>query len=320
MGEPAEALEFAFDGPLDLRQTLAPLAAGRFDPTQRFGASDVVRASRTPEGPATLWLRRTGERRLAARAWGPGAAWMLAGARDLVGLDARAVPLPEGPPALRQLARRCEGMRLPRTQRVLEALVVVVLQQLVSWREANRAFANLVRTLSEPAPGPAPGLMLPVAAERLRDLAPALWPPLGILAKQGRTLREIGLRASRIEAVDGLPAAESEHHLCAIRGIGPWSANSVMLRALDQADAVPVGDLHLPTAVATLLGDDDSRTDAPADDAQMLRLLEPYRPYRGLVIRWIHAAAKTPERRHPRRPLRPLPPGARSALRRYGPR
>jgi hypothetical protein len=43
---PAEAI--------DLGLTLGPLARGRGDPTMRVSRSDVVRASRTPDGPVAV--------------------------------------------------------------------------------------------------------------------------------------------------------------------------------------------------------------------------------------------------------------------------
>ncbi|MDP9389070.1 MAG: DNA-3-methyladenine glycosylase 2 family protein, partial [Actinomycetota bacterium] len=62
--------------PVDLRLTLAHLRHGAGDPTMRLGAHDVWRATRTPEGPATVHLHAHGEE-VRARAWGPGAAWAL---------------------------------------------------------------------------------------------------------------------------------------------------------------------------------------------------------------------------------------------------
>ena len=46
----------ALPGPLDLQRTLGPLWRGRGDPTMRVGADGVWRATRTPEGTATVHL------------------------------------------------------------------------------------------------------------------------------------------------------------------------------------------------------------------------------------------------------------------------
>jgi 3-methyladenine DNA glycosylase/8-oxoguanine DNA glycosylase len=307
--------ELVFEGPLDLVGTLGPLAVGASDPTLRLTRREVVRASRTPEGPASLQVVRVAEGRLQARAWGAGGGWCLDRIRDLLGLDEEGVELAQASPALRQLARRARGVRMARTHRVVEALVPIVLQQLVSGAEAMRAFRNLVRTFSEPAPGPFEGLMLPLGPEQLRALPPAGFPPLGVLPRQGRTLCELGWRARRLEQADAMKPAAAERRLLAVAGIGVWSANSVLLRALGHADAVPLGDYNLPRLVAFNLAGEEQ-----ADDARMLELLEPYRGQRGRVLRWIGAAGRLPPRRGPRRPLRPLGAEGPALLRGLRPR
>src|SRR5690606_31030506 len=138
------------------------------------------------------------------------------------------------------------GVRLVRTHRVVETLVPLVLQQLVTGAEATRAFRNAVRTWSEPAPGPFPNLWLPLDAERLRAIPPAAWPAVGALPRQGRTLHEIGLRARRLEEAAAMAPDACERRLRAIPGIGAWTAREAMLRGLGHADTVPLGDFHLP--------------------------------------------------------------------------
>src|SRR6266508_6218145 len=77
-------------GPLDLALTLRPLYRGRADPTFRLGSRSAVRATRTPNGPATLEVRQVAPDRVAAAAWGPGAEAALDLAPRLLGLDDRA--------------------------------------------------------------------------------------------------------------------------------------------------------------------------------------------------------------------------------------
>jgi 3-methyladenine DNA glycosylase/8-oxoguanine DNA glycosylase len=311
---PQEA-ELRFAGALDLAGTLAPLRPGPGpDPTLRLATGEALRAAGTPEGPATLHLSQREPGRLRARAWGDGARWALAHVPDLLGLADSSPLLPEGaPPALREIARRAQGVRLVRTHRVVEALVPVVLGQLVSGAEAARAFRNLVRTFSTPAPGPFEDLWLPLPAERLRAIPAAAFPAAGALARQGATLHEIARRATRLEEADGMDADAAERRLRAIPGIGAWTARSVLLHALGHADVVPLGDYGLPRHVAYALTGDDG----PADDARLLALLAPYEGQRGRIVRWIAAVAATPARRGPRGALRPIDPrGARELARR----
>lgn len=71
---------------IDLRRTLEPLVHGRGDPTIRFAADGIWRATRTPSGPATLRLVRLSEERVAVEAWGTGAEVALGEVPALIGL------------------------------------------------------------------------------------------------------------------------------------------------------------------------------------------------------------------------------------------
>jgi 3-methyladenine DNA glycosylase/8-oxoguanine DNA glycosylase len=71
--------------------------------------------------------------------------------------------------------------------------------------------------------------------------------------------------------------------------------------ALGDADAVPVGDLHLPHLVSSALAGERR-----GSDQRMLELLEPYRGHRGRVIRLLVAGAPGPPRFGPRLPLNPI--------------
>ncbi len=299
-----------FEGPLDLRATLHPIGAVFGDPTLAIGAGEAVRATRTPDGPATLHLRLSTPTCVEARAWGPGAAWVLARVRSWLGLDESMLDLRGWDPPLRDFARRAAGLRLARTERVFELLVPIVLEQLVSGAEASRAFARLVRRFSERAPGPFDELWLPLGPEQIRAIPQAAFPACGALPRQGATLLELARRASRVEEAAAMDADAAERRLLAFPGVGIWTARSVMLRGLGHADAVPLGDYHLATIVAfNLTGE------THADDARMLALLEPYRGERGRVVRWIMAGGDMPARRGPRATMREIDPVAPALLR-----
>jgi 3-methyladenine DNA glycosylase/8-oxoguanine DNA glycosylase len=69
--------------------------------------------------------------------------------------------------------------------------------------------------------------------------------------------------------------------------------------ALGDADAVSVGDYHLPNTVAFALAGE-----ARADDERMLELLAPFAGHRGRVVRLIEGSGITAPRRGPRMRLR----------------
>lgn len=290
------------EGPLDLPGTLGLLSSGFGDPTLRVSPRGFLRASRTPEGPATVHAVREGEGQLRLRTWGPGSEWAVANVPDLLGQNDTAPASSDLPATLRGLAHRARGVRLGRTHRVVELLTLIVLQQKVTGKEAARAHRNLIRRFSERAPGPFDDLLLPLGAKQLRGLPLGALLPLGVPARQAETLVSIGWHASRLEETAGMPSDDAARRLGQVRGLGPWSVASALLRGMGDADAVPLGDYHLPSTVAFNLAGEER-----ADDERMLALLEPYRGQRGRVIRWIHAAGRMAPRRGPRMPIRALP-------------
>jgi 3-methyladenine DNA glycosylase/8-oxoguanine DNA glycosylase len=79
-----------------------------------------------------------------------------------------------------------------------------------------------------------------------------------------------------------------------VPGVGAWTAAEVAQRALGDADAVSVGDLHIPRLVGwALLG-------RPLDDDGMLRLLAPYAPHRHRVVRLVELSGARKPRFAPR--------------------
>jgi 3-methyladenine DNA glycosylase/8-oxoguanine DNA glycosylase len=268
--------------PVEMAATLWPLAHGTGDPTIRFAADGVWRAMRLPDGAATLQLRQLGPATLRARAWGPGAANAMAMVTELVGGfdDPRAL-VPQHR-VLRETIRRHPGLRLPRTRRLLDALLPAILEQKVTGVEARQAFRSLIYRHGEPAPGPA-RLWLQPAASVLAELPYFRLHPMGVERRRADVLRVVARQAERIEAAP--TPRDAERALRTIPGIGPWTAAEVLRVAWGDPDAVSVGDFHIPNLVAWALAGE-----ARADDARMLELLEPYRGQRGRVQRLLEAS------------------------------
>jgi 3-methyladenine DNA glycosylase/8-oxoguanine DNA glycosylase len=290
---------FRLDAQLDLRLTLGPNLRGTADPTMRLDAGRVVRATRTACGPATIEMVVAGDE-LRAEAWGPGAEAALAGAGALAGLDDDRSPFVPGRGLIGELDRRMAGLRIGRTGAVLEALVPAILEQKVTGIEARRGFRGLIARWGEPAPGPF-GLRLLPRPEVLAAIPYHELHPLGIERRRADLIRTVGARAARFEEVVRLPREDAYRRLRALPGIGPWTAAEVALRALGDADAVSVGDFHLPNLVAFALAGEPR-----ASDERMLELLEPYRGQRGRVIRLLELSGIRPPARGPRCPIRSI--------------
>jgi len=274
--------------PLNLRLTLAPLCRGRGDPSMRLASDGVWRATRTPDGPATVHLALRHDV-VHVEAWGPGAEWALETAPALVGEDDDASGFAPQHPAVADAAHRLRGLRLCRSGRVMEVLVPTIVEQKVVGLEARRSYAAMVRALGEPAPGPV-RLHLPPAPDRIAGTPSWAFHRWGIERKRADTIRRACAVADRLEA--------SPDRLEVLPGIGPWTAAEVRRLALGDPDAVSVGDYHLPSIVSWALAGEPR-----GDDARMLELLAPYAGHRGRVQRLLEAGGPHAPRYGPRMPL-----------------
>lgn len=287
---------------MDLRLTLGPLCRGRGDLTMRIDDSGVWRATRTPEGAATMHLSSHGGE-VTVRAWGPGAPWALESAPALVGaLDDDAGFEPRHP-VLADLHHRLPGLRISRSGAVVEALVPTIIEQKVTTLEAKRSYRDLVAALGEPAPGPAggAGLRLPPTPKRLATTPSYAMHQFGLERKRADTVRRACASARRLEQTTAMSPPDARRRLCVLPGLGPWTAAQVAVVALGDADAVSVGDYNFPHLVSWALAG-ESR----GDDDRMLELLEPYRGHRGRVIRLIVSGRLGPRRIVPRAALRSI--------------
>ena len=95
-----------------------------------------------------------------------------------------------------------------------------------------------------------------------------------------------------------MTAADADGGLRALPGIGAWTSAEVRQRACGDADAVSVGDYHLPGVVGWALAGQK------VDDAGMLALLAPYAGHRHRAARLIELTGLGPPRRGPRNPVR----------------
>lgn len=106
------------------------------------------------------------------------------------------------------------------------------------------------------------------------------WHRAGVGPQRSATaVRAAGL-ANRLEQAAGMSPADADRRLRTVPGIGAWTSAEVRQRALGDADAVSVGDAHVPRLVTYALTGQVSDSD---DD--MLRALEPFAGHRFRVQR-----------------------------------
>jgi hypothetical protein len=288
-------LPFALDVPL----TLSVHRRGPRDPAYVTGPAGAIwRTSLTPDGPGTLRVT-TRRASVAGQAWGPGAGWLLGSLPGWLGFHDDRAGFSACHPVIGELALRYEGFRVGRSARVFEALVPAVLEQKVVSSEAHRAWRFLLTRYGEPAPGPAPaGMRVPPPARTWAGIPSWDWHRAGVEGVRARTIINAAAVASRLEEAVALDRAEADRRLRSLPGIGVWTSAEIRQRAMGDADAVSVGDYHLPNAVGWTLAR------RKTDDAGMLELLAPYAGHRYRVTRLIELGGTRPERHGPRMSIR----------------
>ena len=282
--------------PVDVHRTLSPLARGRADPTHRVGEDGAVwRTSLMPGGPVTYRLAQRGLQEVEAQAWGPGAQELVAGLPDLLGARDLADGFSPRHPLLVETAARVPGLRVPRTGRVVEALVPAVLEQKVTGKQARQAFRRLVLRFGAPAPRPAPaGMRVPPSPEVWRHVPSWEWHRAGVDPQRSRAICLAMRCAARLEEAVGMAPGDAARRLSAVPGIGAWTVAEVAQRALGDSDALSVGDYHLSQLVGWAL------VGRPLDDDGMVELLEPWRPHRYRVVRLLECSGVAKPRFGPR--------------------
>jgi 3-methyladenine DNA glycosylase/8-oxoguanine DNA glycosylase len=325
-GGSGSTLEWRAPFVLDLPRTLGVHARGRGDPAYQVTPDGYIwRTALTPEGPGTLRVAparpaRPGASQEAASeaatapgsgaaaravtvvraaAWGPGAAWLLRELPGMLGADDDRAGFAPAHPLLRELSGRHPGVRVGRSGRVLEALVPAVLEQKVVGAEARRAWRYLLLKFGGPAPGPAPAGMRVSPPARIWCRIPSWeWHRAGVEGVRARTIIGAAEVAGRLEEIVTMPPADADRRLRSLPGIGVWTSAEVRQRACGDADAVSVGDYHLPSAVGWALAG------RRVDDAGMLELLAPYAGHRHRAARLVELAGIRPPRHGPRMSIR----------------
>jgi DNA-3-methyladenine glycosylase II len=128
----------------------------------------------------------------------------------------------------------------------------------------------------------------PLTATALLDASEEGLRAAGLSGPKIRTLRALSeaVAAGRLDLgrLDSLDDGGVHEHLCAVKGIGPWTADIYIMFSLGRADAFAVGDLALQVAAGHAAGLDERPS-----PAALAALAERWRPWRGVAARLLWA-------------------------------
>ncbi|MGP3950056.1 AlkA N-terminal domain-containing protein [Streptomyces sp. 7N604] len=198
-------------------------------------------------------------------------------------------------PALAALVARRPGLRAPGAADGHELAVRAVLGQQVSVAAGRRLGGALVAAYGEPLPSPDGGLthLFP----QVTELAEAALEDIGMPESRRAALRTLSrVLADGTVCLDpGADRDEAERALLDLRGIGPWTAGYVRMRALGDPDVLLTGDAAIRAGLR--------RVGATAEDA------ERWRPWRTYAMHHLWNSAVVDEPSAPAGMRRPNPAG-----------
>ncbi|HLF04491.1 MAG TPA: DNA-3-methyladenine glycosylase [Dehalococcoidia bacterium] len=203
--------------------------------------------------------------------------------------------LTQGDPVMSGLTARFRGLHLPHTASVFEALVLAVLGQQISTQVARTIRTLLIETYGETyGPRQAFGDATYFAFPRPQTLAAARVEDLRRLKLSGRKaeyVRGIAQAAldpnGGLESLQELPDDGVVARLTALRGVGLWTAQWALVRALGRPDVFPAGDLALRRAVSSLyLGG------APVSEQQAEEFSRRWSPWRTYATLYLFTALR----------------------------
>ncbi|GAA1024189.1 AlkA N-terminal domain-containing protein [Amycolatopsis albidoflavus] len=214
--------------------------------------------------------------------------------RWLLDLDADPVAVDEqlaADPTLAPLIAAAPGRRVPRTTDAAEFAVRAVLGQQVSTAAARTHAARLVLAHGTPIEDREGGLThLFPSSESLADLDPET-----LAMPKSRRATLLGLVSALVSGDVDLTAGGDWVHaraqLAALPGFGPWTVESIAMRALGDPDAFVATDLGVKIAAETL--------GLPTSPAALTAHASRWQPWRAYAVQHLWATGDHPINRIP---------------------
>jgi 3-methyladenine DNA glycosylase/8-oxoguanine DNA glycosylase len=167
------------------------------------------------------------------------------------------------------------------------ALVRSILYQQLAGAAAATIERRFLALFGEHGEVPAPDQLLATDVETLRTA--------GVSRQKAGYLLDLAAKAQTGVVGDfltELPDEEVAKHVMAVKGVGQWTADMLLIFCLGRPDVLPVGDYGVRSAVKRLYALPDLPT-----PAELTAIAETWRPYRsaGTLYCWRWLDLKLPE-------------------------
>lgn len=175
-----------------------------------------------------------------------------------------------------QLVEDGSGARIPQTLSLYDGLIWVIVGQQINLPFAYRLRRRIHEMFGEPRGG---GLYTTPRIGALAEATPQQLLPLQFSGRKAEYLIGVAqLGEAWFAALERMSFTRAQKTLLETRGLGTWSAEYLLMRALGFSDCVPYGDTGLRSGLEQLYG----LAEKP-DLKRIEVLMEPFAPYRSLA-------------------------------------
>ncbi|MGH3304832.1 MAG: AlkA N-terminal domain-containing protein [Streptosporangiaceae bacterium] len=289
------ALRLPFRAPLQPDSVFGHLAATAVPGIEEWRDGAYRRTLRLPHGHGIAALRPAHDH-VSCRLWVTDLrdlASAISRCRRLLDLDADPVAVADllaADEALAPFVHKAPGRRVPRTVDPAEFALRAVVGQQVSIGAARTHAARLSALCGEPVDDPSGGLTRlfpdPAALAAAKD-------SLALPRSRRESFAALAqaLAAGQIDLSVGSDWPEVRQRLATVPGVGPWTIETIAMRALGDPDAFPASDLGVRAGARQAGLPDDARA--------LIARAERWRPWRSYAVQYLWATTDHPINRLP---------------------
>lgn len=198
-----------------------------------------------------------------------------------------------------RLIKQLYGLRPPRTPTAFEALIIAITEQQIALPVAITLRKRLVEKLGEQITVDGKIYFTFPTAEALAQAKPEEIRELKFSSKKSEYLVEVSQKVASgeidLEEMKNWEIEKIIERLTQIRGIGPWTAEYMIVRGMGRYEALPAADIGLRSSLTKFLERKERVT-----EEEVRKFLEPFGKYKGNAAFYLicaYAFEKYPQER-----------------------
>jgi DNA-3-methyladenine glycosylase II len=191
---------------------------------------------------------------------------------------------------LGSITRELSGLKPMRPASLFEMLVVAITEQQISMAAAYRIRTRVIERYGDPVDG----LWVFPTPRRLSESSVIHLMACGLSRRKAEYIKELAYRVTHklidLDRLEMMSDEDVRSLLVQERGLGPWSAEYVLVRGLSRPDRIPADDLGVRRVAGRYLGRGQRLSPTGT-----MRKLSPFKPYRGLAAFYLLAYDRLPK-------------------------